>query len=201
MAEVISQKLRQKEVYREINERAEKHEEKSQEARNILKQHGIQVVKDHQADNIHKIEVHNLEKENSKFIIEIDYATKELKATEILTDTNEEKEMKYADVKRTLNGIKETKKHWGNKVNVEQEQVFQEYSHSKNEGLADSLDFLTDNNGNNHYGELKNNTFECKSIAELKKGKHFTDYSIELEDNQKNNFQYTLRTEKKQSRN
>lgn len=104
--------------------------------------------------------------------------------------------MKYADVKRTLNGIKETKKHWGNKVNVEQEQVFQEYSHSKNEGLADSLDFLTDNNGNNHYGELKNNTFECKSIAELKKGKHFTDYSIELEDNQKNNFQYTLRTEK-----
>lgn len=62
--------------------------------------------------------------------------------------------------------------------------------------IAKELNFLTDKNGNNHYERLKNNVFECKSIAEKKNGRYFTDYSIELEDNQKNNFQYTIRSEK-----
>ncbi|MDN6166913.1 MAG: ImmA/IrrE family metallo-endopeptidase [Tetragenococcus koreensis] len=64
------------------------------------------------------------------------------------------------------------------------------------EKIAKKLNFLSDSNGHNYYQELQKEVFTCRSISEVKKGKSFTDYSIELEDQQKNNFQYKIRTEK-----
>lgn len=67
---------------------------------------------------------------------------------------------------------------------------------TEDESIAKKLNFLTDSEQTNHYPKLKNNLFKCLSIEHLDSGKYFTDYSIELEDQESNNFQYKIRTKK-----
>lgn len=74
--------------------------------------------------------------------------------------------------------------------------VKQDLNLTEDDSIAKKLNFLTDTNKKNRYPELKNNSFKCISIEHLNSGKYFTDYSIELENKESNNFQYKIRTEK-----
>lgn len=75
-------------------------------------------------------------------------------------------------------------------------EIKQDLNLTEDESIAKKLNFLSDIKQMNHYPELKNNSFNCLSIEHLNSGKYFTDYSIELEDQESNNFQYKIRTEK-----
>ena len=75
-------------------------------------------------------------------------------------------------------------------------EIKQDLNLTEDESIAKKLNFLSDTKQMNHYPELKNNSFNCLSIEHLNSGKYFTDYSIELEDQESNNFQYKIRTEK-----
>ena len=67
---------------------------------------------------------------------------------------------------------------------------------SVEEKIATKLNFLTDEKGENHFSELKDDPLTCTGIEKIKSAKWFADYNIRLEDKNGNNFDYHIRSEK-----